>query len=155
LCAIAEKHPAGLVWQSDLSTLADNSLSGTGKYAVLLEDFLNRYRNPRLPELKFPSVVFPAMFIVGVFTVLVGTPLIMALSIMDCAPGVLTPKLTFVSSLVGGGLFLSSTAVAIGWGLWKEKQRGIQRSNFHPIMLMVVFLFFLSAPFPIFYAVKF
>jgi len=122
---------------------------------VLLEAFVNRYRNPGVAPIHFATIVLPLTMILGALICFVGTPTVIIMAVCDIYPEVFSPKLSMVCALAGGGLFLAPLAIGAMHGQIREKKRGIVREGYGPKMMAYLFMLGIALPFPALYGAKF
>ena len=122
---------------------------------MLLEAFVNRYRNPGVAPIHFATIVLPLTMILGALICFVGTPTVIIMAVCDIYPEVFSPKLSMVCALAGGGLFLAPLAIGAMHGQIREKQRGIVREGYGPKMMAYLFMLGIALPFPALYGAKF
>ena len=122
---------------------------------VLLEELVNRYRNPWVAPIRFPSVILPVLMIIGAFLAFVFMPFVILMFVLEVLPEVFTPKLTLVSALVGSGLVLAPLATGAIYGQVLEKRTGYVRSGYEAKIMLYLFILGMSLPFPAYYGFKF
>ena len=122
---------------------------------MLLETFLNRYRNHWVAPIRFPSVVVPVLMIIGAVIAFVVTPLVVVMMFMDVLPEVFRPKFALVCMVAGGGLVIACSAIGAIYGQIVEKRSGYTREGYESKMMLYLMILGLSLPFPAFYGFKF
>ena len=122
---------------------------------VLLEELVNRYRNPWVAPIRFPSVILPVLMIIGAFLAFVFMPFVILMFVLEVLPEVFTPKLTLVSALAGSGLVLAPLSIGAIYGQVLEKRTGYVRSGYEAKIMLYLFILGMSLPFPAYYGFKF
>ena len=122
---------------------------------MLLEAFVNRYRNHWVAPIRFPTVIIPVLMILGAIIAFALTPLTVLMMILDVLPEIFRPKFALICMVAGSGLVIACPAVGAIYGQIVEKRTGYKRSGYESKMMLYVFILGLSLPFPLFYGAKF